>query len=506
MSRLVKNTLYNLLGQGALMVLGFVAVKYIFRQLGEDALGIIYFALTASTVLSTMLEMGIGATTIREISAHGASEPAYIVDLIRTGSLFFWSIYACFVLVLVLGAPAIAHHWIRLETLGPEAAVRVLRVIGVGSLVAFPRTFYVSILRGLQRMEFNNLVDVGTSGLQQFGTIVILLLGGGLMHVAHWMAFCFLAGIAIYAFICSRFFPWRALVPGFSLPVVKRNFNFTSNMAAISFLSVVESQADKVLVSKLMPIGLFGYYGIAYAGVQKGQAVTSAISQAALPSLCELHGAGNEKALLLKYNKLQDFLCCVTAPIFAAIPFATLPIFTFVLNAEAARTLLLPVTFLSLGFYLNATANAPYILSLAVGRADISARFTFYALFVVPPAAAALVYFFGLAGAAFSWVVYNLFSYAYSVPRVCAECGLGISSLKWYMHVLRFLGPGAVVYGTAWAICRTTGHSSIWGLALGFGSASILYVLASFMMIGKELRGTLWGLLRDFRSRYAEVL
>jgi O-antigen/teichoic acid export membrane protein len=505
MSRLVKNTLYNLLGQGALIVLGFVAVKYIFRQLGEDALGIIYFALTASAVLSSMLEMGIGATTIREISAHGANEPAYIVDLIRTGSLFFWSVYACFALALLLGAPAIAQHWIKLRTLGPEAAIRVLRVIGVASLVAFPRTFYVSILRGLQRMEFNNLIDVGTSGLQQFGTIVILLLGGGLMQVAHWMVFCFFACIAAYAFICSRFFPWRALVPGFSLPVVKRNFNFTSNMAAISFLSVVESQADKVLVSKLMPIGMFGYYGIAYAGVQKGQLVTTAISQAALPSLCELHGAGNGKALLSKYNKLQDFLCFVTAPIFAAIPFAALPLFTYVLNAEAARVLLLPITFLCLGYYLNATANAPYILSLAVGRPDISARFTFYALFVVPPAAAALVYFFGLAGAAFSWVVYNLFSYVYTIPRICAECGPGISPLRWYVQVLRFLGPAALIYGLAWTICSTAGHGSIYALVLGYGLASSLFVWGSFLLIGTELRSSLQALVRDFRAKYAEV-
>jgi O-antigen/teichoic acid export membrane protein len=505
MSRLAKNTLYNLAGQGTLMALSFLAVKYIFKQLGGDALGIIYFALTASSVLSSMLEMGIGSTAVREISSHATNEPEYIVDLIRTGSFFFWSLYAFFALAFVLGAPAIAHHWIKLRTLEPETAIRVLRLIGMASLVAFPRSFYVSILRGLQRMEFNNAIDVATSGLQQFGTITILLLGGGLMQVAHWMAVCLFAGVAAYAFICSRFFPWRALVPAFSLPVVKRNLKFTSNMAVTSLLSVVDSQADKVLVSKLMPIGMFGYYGFAYAGASKGQLVTTSISQAALPSLCELHGAGDSNALLSQYTKLHDLLCFVTVPIFAAIPFAALPLFTFALNAEAARLLLLPVTFLCLGFYLNGTLNAPYIFSLAVGRADILARFSVYALFVVLPAAAVLVHFFGLAGAAFSWVVCNLVAYAYVIPRVCAECGLGISPPEWYAHVFRFLGPAAIIYGSAWAICRTASHNSIWAFVLGYGLASTLYVLGSFMLIGTELRGALWGLLRNFRTKYAEA-
>jgi O-antigen/teichoic acid export membrane protein len=506
MSKLAKNTLYNLMGQGTLLVLGFIAVKYIFRQLGEDALGIIYFALTASTLLSAMLEMGIGSTAVREISAHGGNEPAYIVDLIRTGSFMFWSVYAFFVLLLVFGAPAIAHHWIKLRTLGPETAIRALRVIGVGSLLAFPRTMFVSILRGLQRMEFNNLIDVGTSGLQQFGTIVILLLGGGLMQVAHWMAICFFAGIVTYAFICSRFFPWKALVPGFCLGVVKRNFDFASSMAVISLLGVVGSQADKAIVSKMMPVGMFGYYGIAYAGTSKGQLVTFALAQAALPSLCELHAAGNRKGLLAQYNRLQDFLCFVTLPIFAAIPFAAIPVFTFVLNAEAARLLLLPITFLCLGFYLNSTLNAPYVFSLAVGRPDISARFNFYALFVVPPPAIFLVYFWGLKGAALSGVIYNLFSYVYAMRRICGECGLGVSLLRWYAQVLRFVGPGAIIYGSAWAIFRIAGHGSIFALVVAYSLASSLFISGSFLLLGTELRDSFQGLVRSFRAKYTRVV
>jgi hypothetical protein len=154
---------------------------------------------------------------------------------------------------------------------------------------------------------------------------------------------------------------------------------------------------------------------------------------------------------------------------------------------------------------LNAVLSAPYILSLAVGRPDISARFNLYALFVVPPAAAALVYFFGLEGAGLSWVIYNLFSYAYSIPRICAECGLGISPLKWYARVLRFLGPAAVIYGVAWTICRTSGHGSIYAYVGGYALASSFFILGSFLLIGDELRNSFQGLIRNFRSMYAEV-
>jgi O-antigen/teichoic acid export membrane protein len=505
MSRLTRNVLYNLIGQCSLLILGFVAVRYIFRGLGQDALGIIYFALAASTVLSGMLDMGIGSSAVREISSHAASEPEYIADLIRTGSLFFWGAYVLCALGVLLGAPAIANHWIKLKTLDPQTATLILRVMGCASLVALPRTLYVCILRGLQRMEFNNLIDVATTGLQQFGTIVILLLGGRLLSVVHWFALCFFASIVGYAVACAHFFSWRALVPGCSSSVVKRNRQFASSMAATSFLSIVESQADKAVVSKMLPIRMFGYYGVAYAAVSKGTLITSAIAEAALPSLCELHRLGDRKGLLSQYKKLQDFLCFVTVPVFAAILFAAIPVFRFMLNDEAARLLLLPTTFLCLGFYLNGSLHAPHVFSLAVGRPDISARFNFYALFVVPPAAIILVYFFGLSGAGFSWVVYNLFSYSYSIPRICAECGLGISPFDWYMHVFRFLGPAALIYGLAWILCRTAGHGSIWASIAAYLLASSVFVCGSFLLIGSDLRTSFQGLIRGLRTKYAEV-
>ena len=93
MSRLSKNIIYNIIGQGLLLILGFVSVRYIFRRLGEDALGIIYFTATMNAVLRAVFDMGICNTTVREVSGHFESEPDYIKNLIRTFSLFYWAAY-----------------------------------------------------------------------------------------------------------------------------------------------------------------------------------------------------------------------------------------------------------------------------------------------------------------------------------------------------------------------------------------------------------------------------
>jgi O-antigen/teichoic acid export membrane protein len=500
MSRVSKNIIYNLLGQGLLLVLGFVAVKYIFGSLGEDALGIIYFTVMMNAVLCTVLEMGICSTTVREVSAHLKSEPNYIRELIRTFSLLYWAVYALLGVAIFFLAPVLVEKWVNLKTMDPATAIYILRILGIASLVDLPRSFYISLFRGLQRMEFINFIDVASSALQQFGTILILALGGNLLRVVYWFAACYGFRIFIYLAVCSHFFTVQALVPGYSAGVIRRNLGFASRMMSISIMATIHMQADKLIISKLLPIGAFGYYGVAYGNVSKGTLVTGAVSQAAYPSFSVMFKAGDRTGLVSQFRKLQDLLCFGIVPIFAAVPFALLPLFSYLLNEQAARMLLLPATLLCLGFYMNGTVNVPYVFSLAVGKPGIVVRQNFYALFIVLPVTVLLIYYLGLTGAGLSWVFYHLFYYSYAVPRMCREC-MEIPVWNWFWHVLRIFILVALTYGIAWITLGVIGNHSILLLTSAYVSASIAFLTGSYFMIGEELRGTLFRLFQTLKAR-----
>lgn len=504
MSRLAKNIIYNLIGQGLLLILGFVAVKYVFKELGEDALGIIYFTLMMNGVLVAVLDMGICSTTVREVSAHFHDERGYIVDLIRTASLFYWGAYVLVAAAVYFGAPFLVEKWIKLETMNFGIATHVLRVLGIAVLVALPRSLYSSLFRGLQRMEFNNIIDVTTSALQQFGIILILTLGGGLLPVVYWLAVSFGLGMLCYLLVAGLFFPWRALVPGFSTSVVRRNFRYSSNMMSVSLLAMVHTQSDKVIVSKFLPIGALGYYGFAYSAVSKATLLTSAIAHAAFPSFSSLFRTRGQEGMMPQYRMLQDLLCFGTVPLFAVIPFAALPAFSFVFNAEVAKMLFIPVMFITLGFYMNGTLNVPYVFSLAVGKPEITVRSNLYALFIVLPATGVLIYLFGLAGAAFSWVCYHLFVYSYGVPRICYEC-LKIPVTQWYKHLLKVGILASSTYGVAWLVLESFGAHSMLNGAFAYSGASILFLVGAYLMIGDELRETLLGYLQRLQIKVASI-
>ncbi len=490
MTTLSKNVVFNLVGQALALLSGFIAVRFIFKQLGSDVFGIIYFNVTLAAVLTTVLELGILATTVREISSYYDTEPAYISSLIGTASLLYWAMGLVAVGVVFLTAPLLVEKWINLTTIDAGSAATLLRILSVGTMVALPRALYTSLFRGRQRMAINNAIDVGTVIVQQVGIVLLLKLGAGPLVVAGWMSAIVLLAVLVYIAIAGRLFGWRALLPGFDIGVIKRNVRFTTLMMSNSLLATVLSLSDKLIVSKLLAVAEFGLYGFASTTIGRTAIASAAIGQAALPSFSRLFKRGEATELLRQYKKLQDLVCFGTLPLFAAICFGAVPAYTNIFNASIADRLLLPTALLALGFYMSAAVNTPYTVSVAMGKPRIIVQANILAIFVVIPITALLIFAYGMVGAALSVVCYQVFSFAYVVPRICRQC-LRIRPAAWYLQFFKAFGSGAVLYGLSWELIARAGSFSLLALSLAYVAASIAFALAAYALIGRDLRATI---------------
>lgn len=490
MTTLSKNVVFNLAGQAFALAIGFVAVRFIFRQLGSDVFGIIYFNVTLAAVLTTVLELGVLATTVREISSHFDTEPEYITSLIRTASLLYWAMGVIIVVAVFFGAPLLVEKWINLTSIDVGTAATLLRILSIGTMVALPRGLYTSLFRGRQRMAINNSIDVVTLIVQQFGVVVLLKVGSGPFLVAGWISASVLAAVAVYIALAARMFGWRALVPQFDGAVVRRNLRFTTMMMSNSLLATVLSLVDKLVVSKLLAVSEFGLYGFASATVGRATLVTTAVGQAALPSFSSLFKQEDHAALIRQYHKLQDLVCFGTLPMFAAICFGAIPAYTYLFNLGIAHRLLLPTAFLALGYYMSAAVYTAYTVSVAMGRPQIVVRANVLALFIVVPVTVLLIFAYGITGAAFSLVFYQAFSFAYVVPRICRQC-LQISPMVWYLHYLKAFGLGVVAYGATWLVIWQTGSYSLLALALAYLASSAVFALGAYLLIGADTRATM---------------
>jgi O-antigen/teichoic acid export membrane protein len=504
MSRVSRNIVYNGLGQGVSVLLGFVAVRFVFRRLGGDALGLIYFSVAVSAALSVAVQLGICESAVREVASHQGNRPEYIKSFIRTSTTLYWTAYLGLAVVAYTTAPYLVLHWVKLHSLDALTAIAIMRILTLGALVALPISLYKALLVGLQHMGLTNLIDVAGKALQQAGIFLILLMHGNLFHVAYWVAGCMGVQVAVLWVVCTHFFSVRALLlPGISLAVIKENIGYASGLMAITLSSWMVTEIDKVMLSKLLPLALLGLYTFARGAVSQGALLTAAISNAVFPHFSALHGAGKMGEMKNAYNGIQDLICFGMIMVFAAVPFAAVPVFSRVFDLRSAHLLLLPTTFLCVGSYMNGTLMMPYVVSLAVGRPEIAARQNVLALFIFPPISAIAIYRFGLTGAGFSWVLYHIYAYSYGLPRICREC-LGIAPRIWYRHVLRILLGGLLVYGSAWLAVSLAGPLSVLHLAVAYSGATLIFLSFSLFFMGQETRQRIWLSFGPSGLRYRE--
>jgi O-antigen/teichoic acid export membrane protein len=293
---------------------------------------------------------------------------------------------------------------------------------------------------------------------------------------------------------CSRQFPASSLfIPGYSSAIIKSNLKYTLQMAVISLTALAYLQTDKLLLSKILPIETFGYYYFAYGLVSKGALVTMAFSYAAFPYVSNAHNAGDADVLRAHYHKLQDALCLLTVPVFAAIWFASLPLFTYLFDRQVAQTLSLPTALMCVGFYMTGTLTIPNNVAFAMGRAGIVARQNCLAVVVLLPATYICVRTWGLVGASLSIVIYSLFCYAYSIPKICAEC-LGMPPARWYQKVLKGYALGFATYGFAYAALRSAHDLRVSSWFVAYLVATAAMLTGTYYCVGNDTQQSIAGL------------
>jgi O-antigen/teichoic acid export membrane protein len=429
-----------------------------------------------SAILTAALELGLSKTTIRELAGYQTTEPEYVIRLLQTFSSVYWLAYALLSLALLFSVPLIIGSWVKLTTMDHELASHALLILGVSSLLAIPKILLSSICVGLQKMHINNSINVIVAILQQAGIILLLSGGGNILSVAFWIAATNVLNMLVYMFFVSRLVSPYALLPRFSMEVMKRVKKYSLKMAWISLLAMVSKQVDKLLISMMLPIGVLGIYSFAYMTITKLTLITDAIVQAVFPVFSELERENDKTKSQHRFFALQDMLIYGLAPLFALAVFLAMPVFTLLLDEAKAEGLLLPILFLSIAFYLNGTLRLLNTYVSACGKPGYIIKAIMLLLIAVAPITVLLISGYGMTGAAFSWIVTSVIGACYMVPNVYLK-ELHQPVDTWLRPILTVVALVCITYLPAWFLAEFISPNDLLYLVPFFMAASLIYCI-----------------------------
>ena len=488
MSKLKKNIIANLIGQIITVLVGFIAYKYIYNDLGGDALGIIVFSMMISGLLISVIDMGISKTTTKEIAKYYIDDREYVIGLTRLFATLYWGAYLLAAFLFYVYCENIVENWINVEALEKDIAYDLLLVVGITSLLSLPKGYYTSICVGLQRMEVNNAIDVTVTVIQQVGIILLLQFNRNVVEIGYWIGSTNILRIFLYITTVSRIYNLNGIMFGVSLSSLLRVKEYASKMAFLSLLLLVHKQLDKLLISKFLVVSMVGFYGIAYNAVSKLALVTGAIAQALFPSFAELDRDEDKTALLDQFWLVQEGLVIIMLPIFAAIPFFSVSVFSFIFDRQTALLLELPLFFLAIAFYLNASLRTMSVYLTAVGRPKYIILSNVLSLVFVTPVTVYLILNHQLLGAALSWVFYYVFGIIFITPRAYKEEINDSAYRKWLAILAKPVFGGIAIILPFWLFSEMLLSGSILWQVITYTFSVLLYLLLESRYCDKRLK------------------
>jgi len=429
------------------MNLAFIPV-YI-RFLGVEAYGLVGL-LALLQAWFTLLDMGMTPTLNREMARFtaGIHSPQSIRNLLRSLEIL------CFGLAALIGASIwgssgyLANNWLKAEALPASVVAQAISLMALVVALRFVEGIYRGSLMGLQRQVWYNGANAALATVRNGGAVLVLMwISATTQAFFLWHALVSILSVAILSSSVHRALPDAPSTPRFSFESLEGVWKFARGMIGISFVAFLLTQVDKVLLSRLLSLELFGYYTLATTLAGVTYMLVAPVTAALFPSMVTLVTADDHSALTSMYHQGAQLVTVITAPAALLLClFSGDVVFMWSGDAGLAASTAPILSALVLGTFLNGLMWMPYQCQLAHGWTSLVLEGNIAGAAVLVPAIFWAVPHYGAIGAAWIWVAVNIGLILVVIPLMHRRL-IPLEKWNWYIGdvLLPLGGAGAIV-------------------------------------------------------------
>jgi O-antigen/teichoic acid export membrane protein len=486
-----QNLSANLVSRILSGVVNLACVPVFLRVLGVSGYGLIGIWGLLET-FANLLDLGLSPTMTREMAAT-SREPesvAQLRDLVRTLELGYWAIGLLIGAGIALAAPLMAAHWLHSNNIPPHVLRSAIVLIGLLIVCRWPLSFYGGGLSGLERQVLLSWVSFFFLCARNLGAIAIMVwVSPAISSFFLWQVVINLVQTAVFAALLWSCLP-AGPKPVFRLALVRRIRRFAVGLTAVTLVSMLLTELDKLVISKQLPLEAFGYYSLGWSIAASLYLVSAPVFSALFPVLTRYARAGATHELAAAYHRAAQMISVLVMPAAVTFIFFARPlIFAWTGNAATADRAWLSASLLTAGTAFNCIVSIPYALQLAYGWTSLAFWTNLLSAFVTIPLLLILTARFGGPGAASVWLIINA-SYLLTQVQLMHRRYLTGERLRWYaedvaLPLLTSVGVTALTSRFASAADTRIG---ILLLALVSGSAALAASAIATPIVRKYLR------------------
>ena len=484
-----KNILANFIGRFWSVISNFLFIPLYIRFLGMEGYSLISFSLVITGLLA-VVDSGLTATMSREFASSRN-------DALQRRRVFY-SLETCYLIIMLIlilfflfFSEAIAYKWLNLNTISPDVVVNCLKIIGLGFSFQLLSNFYLGGLFGLERQVTANAYQVGM-GIMRNGIVLIPLIYKPDLYIFFaWQSVI----VIIYTLLLRRSLVKtafgsenRASLLKIDPEVIKIVCRFAGGIMLISVIATLNTQMDKLAISKLLPIGKLGLYTLAYSLAQGILLFVNPLGTAVLPRFTSLFTGNRITEASELYNTIFLLSSILVFSVGANLAMnGESLIWIWTGNTSTARDVAPFIPWLTLGMVMLAIQIIPFNVALANAYTRLTALLGLASLLITLPGYWIMTSRMGPGGAAIVWAAVQIIITPVFILIINKKYIRGISS--YVLIIKNILYPALISVLIALLFSAVGVHSeSRWLMLLWIAlSTLVTFAAAAFLLMRNEL-------------------
>ena len=397
---LKRNTLWNLAGTGAPLVLGAITIPYLMDRIGVEAFGLLTLVWVLIGYFS-LFDFGLGRALTQQLAnCRSAGQTEELPGLMKTGLILTAVTGAMGGLILASIALPLGFHWLNVSASLQTSAVHSMFLASIGIPLATLTNGFRGVLEAYEEFRAVNISRI-ILGASNFGlpAISVAFFGPSLsMMVAS------LVGARVIVLLLHIYFA-NKLIPIFWISAkIKRKdsktlYSFGIWMTVSNIISPLIVNSDRFFISAVLGASVVAYYSVPFEILIRVLIIPGALTSALFPRLAFLF-ANNAKAANDLYLKCMKYVTAAILPIILLIIFGSHWGLSLWLGEEFSNKSWMITTILALGILFNSIAQVPFAAIQAIGNARLTARIHIAEAIIYFPVLYLALRYYGLLGAA----------------------------------------------------------------------------------------------------------
>ena len=396
-----------------------ISLPLLTKILGAEAVGLIGF-FTSLLIVLMVLEGGLTSSIIHRLASSVQCE-RYAPERYRKSTHILIKTYLSLFLVLGLiviffvwmSADLVSSHWLNFETLSYSEVVESLHSMAIFIGLNLPILVLQGVFVGRELQPVLNAIYIPYSIARTLGVVFLLQVmpsGAGVSEYFHIQVIIQVLYLLVLLAVLYKSIGFNPFVKGFKLIVLKKGVKFSSGVLLISLTSIIAVQYDKVYLSGNVSLSDYAAYTLAATLASVPYIFSTAFSAVLFPRFSKSYASDNRAELERVFRSAFSIIALVMSVLCGCIYWLSEGLLQYIFDSQLGGKIndIFPV--LIVGTALQSLSIVPFSLQLAMKWTNFAFKLNLACVSIMLVTLPFLVELYGVLGAAYMWVVYNVVS------------------------------------------------------------------------------------------------